>query len=374
MALSFESSYEIKAVHVNGYYTGTVDDYTNLDYTLATNEMGVMTLDLPGSYPIWTFTVDTRIEIWRSVGTGQPRLEGDTQWFIQTISRITDDAGNRSYRITAFDAKCLLMRRIVAYNKGDLVYSESLGAYAGNICNLIVRQNLGSSAVVAARSIASYLTIASDTNNGAFFAIEYSHQVVFDAVKKICDTSYQNGVPLYFDVTVANPPNSFMFQTYTTCRGIDRRASTGNNLIIGYDQGTMGAFEITDDYSDEVTFVYAGGPGTNDIQGLQTVEDVTRSGRSLFGRREGWFDFQNADTDPLLLSEAQGALASNRPHKTLVGKILNTEGALYGVHWNFGDYVTASADDEQFSCIISAVHVTVSGNGAESIDAALRSD
>ena len=371
---SYESHYELRLVHPNGYYVRIVDDYLSLEYTMALNEIGEMTLVLPGDHVLSNYPKNARFEIWRSVGNGPLKLEGNTQWRIQRRTRTTDEAGNRTYTIMAKDLKSLPECRIVAYNHGDLTFGESLGDYADDIMKLVVRQNLGALASNTARSLASVLTVADDLSAGAFIAAEYAHENVFDTLKKLADSSYQNGTPVYFDVIVNGSPNELLFTTATVCPGTDRRTSAGSTLVIGYDQGTLGAHEVVEDYTEEITYVYAGGPGEDDMRLTSFQEDTDRSGDSIFGLREVWLDFQEADTQEKLDAEALGALHAGRPRKMLVGSILNVPGCLYGLHWGLGDYLTASADEETFDCLVTAVHVSLQANGQEAIDAGLRSD
>ena len=368
-----QADYEVKVIHPDGRYEDHIDQFLSLEYTLVVNDVGSMTIVLPGNYPRTFIKPDWRFEIWRTV-EGVSRLEGDTQWIIQEIREARDDSGNKTLTVVAYDWKIVLRRRIVAYapNTG-LGYSYNVGT-SDDVLKSLFNRNFGTTALDTTRNIATYLPGSGTTGSGVTMGMEFSRQNILDTMQKIAATSRQLGVPLYFDIITQAPPVGLTFLTYINCRGIDRRTGQPNALRIGTEDGNIGAYEISEVYTDEITYVYAGGAGDDDLRLLSTQEDTGRSGRSFYGRKEAWFDFNETTDQDLLDSQAQAALYQNRPSKIFTGRLINTEGTLYGRDWGHGDYVTISTETEAFNCIISAIQVSVSDNGGEAIDAGLRSD
>lgn len=361
--------YDIRLIHPSGFYVGMIDRFLSCNYTLTLNDIGVLSLVLPGNVNPSLFLPDSRIEVWRTIGYGQPQLEGQTQFLVQTIKRSIDENRDKTIEVTAYSLNHILKRRVVAYNSANAF--AKMTDQADDMCKQIVRQNLGSLATDTTRSLATYLSVQGDTSQLASITKDFSFKNVLDVLKEISDYTWNAGTPIYFDIVATTPPLGMEFRVYVNARGSDRRASRGNNNpMIGYSSGSIGAYTITDDYNDEATYVYALGAQYGSTQATSVAEDLSRSNRSPYGRREIVINNGDAGTASLL-TEAQAALVTNRPRKIFEGRLLSIPGCLYGVHWGYGDIVRVDADDEQFDCMISSVHVSFTKD-AESIEAALR--
>jgi hypothetical protein len=373
---SFEPHYEVRLATPDGIYTDIIDSYANLSYTLVTNDIGTCSIELPPTYPVAKLVKDARIEIWRGVGFGDMKLEGNTQFLIQTRERATDSNGNKTLRIGALSLNHILKRRVVAYRDDELTLVD-IADSADDIMKLIVRTNFGSSATDTNRQISTdYLSIDSDTSQGQVVWKKFPHQNVLDTIKEIADASFQLGTPIFFDIIVDQSPKKLVFRTWAYTRGADRRFSQNKStLLIGFKHGSIGSYTITDEWSNEIGYVYAAGPGEDDVRDIQVAQDSEIIGKSPYARSELWTDSQDSQTSDNLLNEAGSLLVAHRVRKLFVGKLLSIPQATYGIHWGWGDYVTADVEDEQFDCYVSGVSVQIaSPDGKEDIDASLRND
>ena len=130
---------------------------------------------------------------------------------------------------------------------------------------------------------------------------------------------------------------------------------------------------LTEDWEDEWNFVYATGQGEGDQRVVKTAQDDIRIGISPFNRREYVRDSRQASIDESVQAEANAALEEGRPKRVFNGTISQTEGCIYGVHWEWGDIVTAEYDGLSIDCHVDAVTVTIDGNGTEIVEGRLRS-
>lgn len=106
---------------------------------------------------------------------------------------------------------------------------------------------------------------------------------------------------------------------------------------------------------------------------IATASDPTRIAASPFGRIELWKDSRNTEDATALQDEANATLRSRRPRQLFAGKVVDTPESAFGVHYNFGDFVTGEFDGSVFECRLDAFRLTVGQNGAsETIDINLR--
>ena len=122
-----------------------------------------------------------------------------------------------------------------------------------------------------------------------------------------------------------------------------------------------------------MTYVLCGGSGEGAARVTGTAEDGARQGASPFGRREKFVEQTSSDDVTMLNVESSTELRAGRARVLFSGKVIETSDTKYGVHWGWGDYVTAQDFGRAFDCRIDAVTVTVSGGGEdETIEAWLR--
>jgi hypothetical protein len=284
-----------------------------------------------------------------------------------------DENGMKTITISAESANSLAHNYIVAYqNLKTLGYTTKYDE-AGDMILAIANENLGSLATNTLRRIT--MTIEGASAKGVLMYKQFGWRYLDDVFKEICETSYQSGTPLYWDVISTNPPTGLEFRVYTYQRGRDRRVETNAPLIVGPSQKSVTSFTVTQDYRGEANYIYVAGPGAEDDRPVTVSEDTARSRRGPYSHKEGFVDLRDANTLQTFTDEGNRALRAGSPRIVYTGKLASVPGAIYGLDWRFGDRLTAQDDEHVgYDCRVNAVHVTLSNNGEESIDAALRSD
>lgn len=364
------SHYEIRLYDPFGAYLAVLDGFMSLDYVLKVNEVGTVSLVVSIDYPPFLFRKDGRIEVWRGVGAGPLRLQN--VWLIVKRRTAVDDDGELLIDVAGHDLKDLLRRRIVAY-AASTAYADKQGL-VDDLAKAIVRENLGSLATDTARSWATYLSVAPDLGLGPAVTKACSHRNVLAVLQELCEASAQLGTFLAFDVVPTGTSPPFEFRTYVHQRGVDHRYPGGASpVLLSPDRGNLTDASVTYDWSEEATYVYAGGQGEGQDRIMQTASDDTRIGASPFGRVEHFVDARNGETPAAVTSEAQAELMARRPRVAFQGTLVDTEATAYEVHYGLGDRVTAQFEGELFDCHVMTVHVSVR-DGREAIRAQLRYD
>ena len=363
------ASYMIIVRDPSGNKLADLTRFAKLDYVLTENAVGSLTLTLGEEIPPdWT-TRDTRLEVWRSVDGAPAALEGEAVWFVRQPIDDLAASGELTHTLTAHDANDLLKRRIVAY-KATTSQSTKTAAY-DDMAKAIVRENLGNLATDTLRDLSAYLSVDADQSACPSALKSFAYRNVLTVLQEIAAASAGAGTYLSFDITRVND-SQLVFRTYMNQRGIDHRFPTSPNpVLLSPESGTLANASIKYDYTLEVTAAYAGGKGQNTARDFEVAVDA-RAFSSPFNRIEAFLDMANADPTEIpaqLLAE----LWAGRPRKHFTGRIDESPGVRYGVHYGHGDIVTAAFRNQSFNCRVTPVHVTVSEQG-EVIDAQLNGD
>lgn len=370
------TTYSVYLADPFGVRLADASRFVELKYSLVTNSISRATLKLPGDFDTTLIRIpDGRLEIWRRLESGREYLDGDKTWLIKKITQRRDDAGNISTELEAHSPLCLLREpgRFVNYYAGS-AQAEYPAAPADNQIKQVVRENLGSAAL-ASRDLSAYLSVAANLSQGANIAKAFAWRDVLAVCQEFAEASTQAGIYIAFDM-IAPTPDSYQFVTYAGQRGVDHRFPNGQNpVVLSPSMGNLGSTELTIDYADEVTYVLCGGSGEGAARVTGTAEDGARQGASPFGRREKFVEQTSSDDVTMLNVESSTELRAGRARVLFSGKVIETSDTKYGVHWGWGDYVTAQDFGRAFDCRIDAVTVTVSGGGEyETIEAWLRAE
>lgn len=350
--------------------------FITLSYTRVVNDVGSLTIVLPGDFPMqYVRAPDGRIEVWRRLDSGREYLETDTIWLIKKVSQRLDAKGIKTIVIEAVTPLHLLREpgRFVNYVAGSAQASYSAAA-ADNQIKAVARQNIGSSAS-GARNLSSYITIDGDLGQAASIAKSFAWRDCLKVMQEFADASTQAGSYCAFDI-VATTPDTLSFRTFAQQRGVDHRFPGGNNpVLLSPEMGNLGETTLTQDWSEEVTYALAAGQGEESERLTAASQDTTRQNASPFGLRELFVDATQYSSTTGLSNEAAAAVRRGRPRQVFRGRVLDTQDTQYGVHWGWGDFVTAQAFGQLIDCRIDAITVTVqSGGSYEAIDAWLKSD
>lgn len=388
-----ETLYYLIVNDANGNRLAVIQDYTAIEAARVVNGVGVLTFIVPSqNYPLSTFKVDGLVELWRAGKGRSVRLEFEQLWFIRERYKIISQ-GQRSWRIVAYDLNYMLGNpsgnagRIVAYDSAYSTAAASLTAEeadktgaADDMLKQVARENMASAVVDTTRDLTSYFfTVQADTTLGATITAQMARRNLLKLFQELCNASITAGTYIAWDIICAVPPNSgsaisLVLNTYYNQRGIDRRLSSNQPVLIGPDYDNLENVELGLINTDEANYIYAGGKGEQAIRLATSVSDVNRINVSPYNRREQWIDASQADGPTSLEDAANAALRAGRPFATLSGDFVDTDQARYGVQVDFGDYVTAQVDEFAFDCRLDAVALSFNRDSGERISIGIRAE
>lgn len=354
------ANYELWLCRDDGARLTMLEDTVNFAYNRVLHDVGSCEVVMPSTFPQSWLAVDRRIEIWRQPVSGPLRLE--RSYFLRKWRDKTNASGVRTIALVGFDANYLLKGRTVAAQAASA--QADMTDEADDMCKEIVRDSMGADAD-AARQWTTYVSVRANAGAGPSLTKGFSRRNVLSVLKDLANAAEAAGTPIYWDLVEVGT-GGWEFVTSTSQPGIDHSYPGGIIPVhLGIEHGNLYEPSLEHDYSEEVTYAYAGGQGEEAARVIQTAEDTARSGRSLFGRREGFADARNEDTTAGVLAEARRMLNESRPRLRFTATILDTTGCRYGVHWRFGDKLTAYYAGQSFQCIVRAVNVSVDSRGAE---------
>lgn len=335
----------------------SLSDFVRLEYIRTEGKVGWLQLDLdPSAVDERIWKLDNRIEPWRQVGVNSPYLDGDTVFFVRQWGWKIDQFGREVYRIKAYDPNFLLQGRIDAYPSGD-AQAKITATPADNAIKDIISDNLGATSSDTTRSIATLMTIAADLNLGPNIDKEYSHRVVLDVLQEICENSKQAGTYLTWDI-VYTSPTTLEFRTYVGQRGNDHGSTSNQPVIVSRNARNLEEPEAYEDHLEEYNYIYAGGQGDGAGRVIKTASSNNQY-LSPLNRRELWIDARQCELDDSVTAEAEAGLAANAYKQIFSGRVIDTDGCQYGVHYRYGDIVWAEYRGKGYSAHLSTIHVMV---------------
>lgn len=359
-----------------GNRLGDASSFVSLKYTRVVNDVGTAILVLPGTFNQQLIRApDGRIEIWRRLpDMSKEVLETETTWLIKKVTNERDDEGRETIILEADTPLCLLREpgRFVNYNADDTDNTTVTNAAADDAIKFIARRNIGANAS-GARNLSAYISIPANLGLGGIISKSFAWRDCLKVMQEFANASAQQDVYVAFDI-VAPTPDTLELRTYVGQRGVDHRFPGGlNPVIISPDFGNMGEYTLATDWRNEITYAKAGGRGEGAQRLTAEAQDDTRIGMSPFGLREKFVQATQYETTTGLQAEAQAVVRQGRPKQIFRGRILDVPDTRYGVHWQWGDYVTVQASGQSFDARIDAIEVTVA-KGKETISAWVRGD
>ena len=363
------TDYYLRYLTADGVQVLNVPDFSRLEYTLAENEVGVLELSLPFSQFIWPPILDGRFEVYRRVGAGAYYLDGGCQWLLRDWA--LEKSGNESIiSLRAYHTNHLLGRRIVAYNADTSQTAKT--DYIDDMMKEIVYENYLAGAV-AARNISAYMTAQADLSLAPRVSKAFSRRNVLAILQELAQLSYENGTYLVFDAVKTGDALT-EFRTYTGQRGVNRGTTGAAPLTVSVENDGLTEPVLAYAYADEINYIYAGGKGEGSLRVIQEASDAVRLAASALNRSEYFYDARNGSDDPAdLLSEAEEQLAERRPRVMFDAVLHENRNLLYGIHYNWGDIVTAQYQGMVFDCHVDIVNVRV-GGGEETVTAKIHGE
>ena len=248
----------------------------------------------------------------------------------------------------------MLFRSVSQSRYEKVIVREQLGDLAGgNRVKLSVQNDVGA--------------------GGASVTKAFAYRNVFTVLQELADVANENGVYLAFDV-VRTAPAAFQFRTYAGQRGTDHSRTSGDPRLVGKEYGNLDEATFGTFHSDERNWVLVAGKGEEDARLTVERRNNDRIGSSKWNRREYFKDSRDNDSTAALQADGDEVLNEYKPKQILTGRLLDTTGMQFGVHYQFGDIVTAQAFGYNVDCHISSVRVKVDQDNGEQIDVRLRGE
>lgn len=345
--------------------------FSSLDYIRKENDVGELTATFPPIFPAGFFAKDSRFEVWRSINGGAYYLDMETAWFVVRPRYTISTSGESIIEVKAGCANILLKRRTIAYDNGTS-YTNKLDI-VDRLMKNIIRENYGLQALDAVRNISAYLSVQADTTLGAIVGDTIGRKRVLDVLKRFAAASEEAGIRIIFDV-VHTGANTFEFRTYAAYRGNDHSRTSSKPVIVASEFGNLSGPELIEDYTEEINHVYAGGKGEESLRLIAEASDAARIGLSPFARSEGFVNASNV-VDPILLQDvADAELRFGHPRILFNGRLLDTPAVTYGLHYRWGDLLTAQYAGRVIDCRVETVHVHVDSQQGEQLDVRLKGE
>ena len=338
-----------------------------LDVTLncSPGGIGVLETTLPLSFNPSFLLEDGRIGVWRAINGRPPYLDNGAIFLIRYI-----DYGPDAIFIRAYHATNLLDRRIIAYSAGS-TYTTKAATFADNLIKTFVNENMLAGIVGADRDgvetyadVSAYLTKQANLSLGASVAKSAARRRLLDVATDLAQSSTTAGTYLTFEI-IAPTESTLELRTYATQRGVDRRASTANPVILSSQRGNLTNAHLVIDYTESASFIVAGGQGEETLRLIGTAFDSARAGNSPFGRIERFRDAANVATQAAVDDEADSQLRLARPTILFTGQLVETPALTRGIDFDLGDMVTAEhpQSGQQFDVRLDMIRETINASG-----------
>jgi len=361
--------YELVWYTHEGIRKGVIQAFNSLEYIKTQNTIGSLVVDLPrGLMQYDQFSVGDIFEVWREKN-GVLELQNETAYFLQNWEFWTDNNGAEYIRLTAFDANWLLDTAVVIAKSTSAQADKT--DQPDDMMKAIVREQLGSLAAADRQKLA----VAPDLSAaGASITKAFAYRNVLTILQELCEVAQEkNNVWLGFDV-VRTAPGTFEFRTYTGQRGQNHGRASGDPRLVGKQYGNLSQATFGTYHADERNCVLVAGQGEEDARVLVTRSNPTRYLASKWNRREYFKDSRDDSTTAALEADGDAALDEFRPRQVLTGKLHDTPGMQYNIHYQFGDVLSAEAFGYHVDCHVGSVRVRVDQDGGEQLDIKLRGE
>lgn len=383
-------------IYVCDNYGNIVAPFNIVDFNLfvevmiqrSVNEIGSCYIKLSGgsnSTSVLTFMSrynllkkDTILQIYRIVGSKKSLLL-DTVWFVRTIEQYREATGSFIIKITAYDTNYLLASRLTSGQFNNSPTTGYVNTQISTIISNLVSTNIGSQS--GGRRMAGF-SEAVDLGNYGYSVehytatgIAYPYVNLLSAIQELSQLTQtpsqtnEDLFPVFFD-TVAVNTNSFIFQLFANQRGEDRRYSNGltKGLLLSDTLGQLQRLRFEADWQDEKTSITALYRVDNNVI-IATNRDERRIANSPFSVREAFVTSPTIDVNSATINALREPI--NFPKYTVYATIQDVPAFLFGVDWNYGDYVTVNAFGTQVDARIHAMTITLT-NKAEQIDVSMQ--
>lgn len=367
------ATYELALTTDAGVRIQNLSDYLSISATRVANGIGQFALSLPRSFDESLLKEDRMVQVWRKP-TGGVR----TLWqvyFIRDWEFVWTRQGE-SLEVIGPDCNDLLARRIVAGYSGSAEAQKSIMAADDMMKEVVSESQLDTAEPTpdAGTRLWSNFSVQSDSGDGPTVSQSFAFDYLLTesgngALAQIANSAAGEGTEVFFGVRpiIGNGSISFEFWTKTGQPG----QNVTDLVIFSPQNNNMKEARLRRLTAGEENYIYAGGQGEGSARNVQQAYSAARYGASKWNRREGFISDTRQDGDAATLSAAYGRLNQAAVKWRFSGTPMDVEGTRFGVHWNFGDRVTAKYRTYQAEHIIRAVTLYKPKKGPEEIQVRL---
>lgn len=351
-----------------------VEEFQNLEYTRTLNEIGWFTMTVPAEFPRALLQPDMLFEIYRKPegGIEQLMLVG----FLRKWKYFETSRGLDRLRLAGPDQMDLLVRAIIGYAAGEPQSDKT--DFVDDMIKEIINENKGAGAGLSAEGRfrgypADQFEIAGDESAAPSITRRFAWRDMWPVIQELMESSRHAGTNLYIDL-VPTGHGKFQVRTYINLRGVDRTVTTGlNPILFSKEAGNLQAPSLEEDWTDEWNYIFGGGQGEGTARLIDTENDLDRILQSNWNRREKFSDAREEDTALGVAQKANQKMQDKRPLLKFEGELVDTPQTIFGVHWNFGDKVSARYRGLTIDGIVNNYKIRLSDDG-EDVSAKLEVD
>lgn len=339
--------------------------------TRVANGIGKIVIDVSGDFDQSLLRVDNMIQLWHAPAGQSLRL-----WRIYFLRgwRYTMTAGGgTTLQLTGCCTNDLLRRRVVAN------VTDSPECKMDDFSDDMLRQVMRDATEAITDPLRWFIGAGPSTRNWSLFSVEADagrgpdfdfrdmcFRQLLDTsgggvLPDICKASRDNdGVELFFDVvplTVSSSGITLVFRAYRELIGADRTLS---GITFDPELGNLTDVELEFDYAEEINDSYTGNIGSHSGANIRETYNSGRYYQSIWNSCEGYVS-----------GGVNDGIAQIRDSRTtrFIATAVQTDSAVFGRDWDWGDKVRARFKQFAFDTIIRAVTVQVDDQGKETVSA-----
>jgi hypothetical protein len=335
----------------------------SLTATKLINGIGWVSLRMPSTFSPAAIKKDRMIQIWRKPVGGNNRL-----WEAFFVRRWEFGAeGATEYVLLEGPGLNELLRRRVMLGFAGTAEGLKTGA-ADDLMKAYMTESVADPAsptLSYGTRVWNYLSIKPDSSLGptitkdAQLGTRLLERSGGGLLPDLADLAANEGVLTFFGIipdSVGRDSLTLQFVTYINQPGKD----VSSKVTFSKENLNLLNPRLTYDFSDEDNYVYSGGTGKNEARNIGQAYDTSSINSSIWGRCEGFVSATNQAGDSLD-SAAQRGLEAAGPKISMVGTLVDTDKARYGVDWDTGDRVTVENRGISFTGIVWGTTLQVIG-------------
>lgn len=364
--VSIKTPYNAPVLNVNEFY--------KLELFRSEFGVGSLYVDFPMQEAMrQNISTEWRLEVYRRTAGGELVRVGDTQWIVKLVRYKVDEQNKAKLHILAYDAMCLLDKRIVAYVDGTAQTSKTMPA--DDMLKEIVRENLGALASDYHRDLSEWLVVEPDASIAPVVTkSEFGLQKVLPVLNDICELSNAAGMYLSYDIVYDESIGKLVFRTYPHQRGADRGSDSPSPVYLAHHTDPVNVMgsglnyaSIEIDATDERSYVYSGRQAKNVNAIFAEIGNDIVNQSGPFARSEDFITTGESVEYNDVMIEAHAWLQHKFRNLLLNAHIQEANDMQFGRDYGFGDILALRYLGTTLNIHLDEFKIVVGGNGKEEI-------